>query len=166
MDNQVKNSPLHVAPKSSSQFTWYNLRVCFLISLAPLAFGYCVSIVSSTLGQPSFLLYMGLVDPETFEPTKNASSIEGAMSAMFFAGAVCGVLTSSYVIDKWGRKAGILFCSVFSIIGTVMCCAAQNPGMFIASDLFWESVPFLSYPYQEFIHRNWHLQHYAVSSAV
>lgn len=84
MDNQVKNSPLHVAPKSSSQFTWYNLRVCFLISLAPLAFGYCVSIVSSTLGQPSFLLYMGLVDPETFEPTKNASSIEGAMSAMFF----------------------------------------------------------------------------------
>jgi MFS family permease len=48
------------------------------------------------------------------------------------AGAVCGVLTSSYVIDKWGRRAGILFCSTFSIIGSVMCCAAQNPGMFIA----------------------------------
>lgn len=80
----MEDSPLHVAPRSSSQFTWYNFRICFLISLAPLAFGYCVSIVSSTLGQPSFRLYMGLVDPETLEPTKNASSIEGAISAMFF----------------------------------------------------------------------------------
>ena len=48
------------------------------------------------------------------------------------AGAVCGVLTSSFVIDKWGRRTGILFCSTFSIIGNVLCCAAQNPGMFIA----------------------------------
>lgn len=43
-----------------------------------------------------------------------------------------GVLTSSFVVDKWGRRAGILFCSVFSIAGGVICCAAQNPGMFIA----------------------------------
>jgi hypothetical protein len=60
-------------------------------SLAPLAFGYCVSIVGSTLGQPSFLLYMKLVDPETFEPTKNASSLEGAMSSLFFVSIHCQV---------------------------------------------------------------------------
>ena len=69
---------------SSNQFTWYNFRICGLIALAPLAFGYCVSIVGSTLGQPSFLLYMRLVDPETFLPTKHASALEGAMSSVFF----------------------------------------------------------------------------------
>jgi hypothetical protein len=77
-------SPLPIDVSSSEQFTWYNFRVCFLISLAPLAFGYCVSIVSSTLGQPSFQLYMRLVDPETVQPTMNASQLEGAMSAVFF----------------------------------------------------------------------------------
>jgi len=48
------------------------------------------------------------------------------------AGSVCGVLTVSFIIDKWGRKAGLVFCSTFSILGSAMCCAAQNPGMFIA----------------------------------
>lgn len=68
----------------SKQFTWYNLGICFLISLGQLAFGYNASIISTTMGQPSFLLYMKLVDPETFLPTSTASSIEGAMSGIFF----------------------------------------------------------------------------------
>jgi len=68
----------------SKQFTWYNLGICFLISLGQLAFGYHASIISTTMGQPSFLLYMKLVDPETFLPTSTASSIEGAMSGIFF----------------------------------------------------------------------------------
>ncbi|KAK5170541.1 uncharacterized protein LTR77_005129 [Saxophila tyrrhenica] len=123
---------LQTPPGSPRQFTWYSFRICFLVALGPLAFGYSSSIIGSTLGQPSFRLYMQLVDPKTFEPTKNAPQLEGAMSSMFFAGAVCGVLGSSYVLDKWGRRTGILCCSLFSILGSVMCCAAQDPGMFIA----------------------------------
>lgn len=68
----------------SKQFSWYNFRICFLLSLGQLAFGYPASIIGTTLGQPSFLLYMGLVDPDTFLPTEHASQIEGAMSAIFF----------------------------------------------------------------------------------
>lgn len=78
----------HVSPKAgfggSRQFTWYNFRICLLVSLGQLAFGYPASIIGTTLGQPSFLLYMRLVDPETFLPTNNASQLEGAMSAVFF----------------------------------------------------------------------------------
>lgn len=35
-------------------------------------------------------------------------------------------------MDKWGRKAGVIFSSTFSLIGGSVCCAAQNPAMFIA----------------------------------
>lgn len=51
-------------------------------------------------------------------------------------GSVCGALTSSYVMDRWGRKAGIIFCATFSLIGGVLCCAAQNPAMFIVFRFF------------------------------
>lgn len=78
----------HVLPKArfggSRQFTWYNFRICLLVSLGQLGFGYPASIIGTTMGQPSFLLYMRLVDPETFLPTHNASQLQGAMSAVFF----------------------------------------------------------------------------------
>lgn len=39
-------------------------------------------------------------------------------------------------MDKWGRKAGVIFCSIFSLIGGIICCAAQNPVMFIIFRFF------------------------------
>lgn len=69
---------------NSRQFTWYNFWICFLISLAQVAFGYNASIIATTMGQPSFLLYMKLRDPVTFLPTDHASGIEGALSGIFF----------------------------------------------------------------------------------
>jgi MFS family permease len=39
-------------------------------------------------------------------------------------------------MDKWGRRMGILFCSILSIIGGIGCCAAQNPAMFIVFRFF------------------------------
>ncbi len=79
----------------SKQFTWYNFRICFLISLGQLGFGYPASIIGTTLGQPSFLLYMGLIDPDTLLPTANASQIEGAMSAIFYV-CLLSILTTPY----------------------------------------------------------------------
>jgi len=35
-------------------------------------------------------------------------------------------------MDKWGRKAGVIYCSSLSILGGVMLCASQNIAMFIA----------------------------------
>lgn len=52
------------------------------------------------------------------------------------AGGVFGVLILSWVMDTWGRRAGLVYCAVLSIIGRTMCAAAQNVGMFITFRFF------------------------------
>jgi MFS family permease len=56
-------------------------------------------------------------------------------------------------MDRWGRKAGIIYCAVFSLIGGALLCGAQNVGMFIAARFIagWGSWGFLAvstYMYQ------------------
>lgn len=65
---------------------------------------------------------------------------------MLQAGAVIGILTSSYIMDRWGRKAGVIYCSCFSIVGGALLCGAQNVGMFIAARFIagWGSWGFLA----------------------
>jgi hypothetical protein len=65
------------------QINWRNFYICFLISLGLIAFGYPSAIISTTLGEPSFLLYMGLLDSTTLELTENADGLIGAMSGVF-----------------------------------------------------------------------------------
>jgi len=67
---------------SKSQMNWRNFWLCFAVSLGQLAFGYPASIIGTTLGQPAFLLYMGIIDEKGL-PTTNADQLEGAMSGVF-----------------------------------------------------------------------------------
>jgi hypothetical protein len=50
--------------------------------MGQLAFGYPASIIGTTLGQPSFLLYMKLITPEGLL-TSDADQLIGAMSGVF-----------------------------------------------------------------------------------
>ncbi|KAH0842769.1 hypothetical protein FOPE_08414 [Fonsecaea pedrosoi] len=65
------------------QFNWYNFWICWLVSLGQVAFGYPASIISTTLGEPSFLVYMKLLSPTTGLPSGDADQLEGAMSGVF-----------------------------------------------------------------------------------
>jgi MFS family permease len=49
-------------------------------------------------------------------------------------------------MDRWGRKAGVIYCAVFSLIGGALLCGAQNVGMFIAARFIagWGSWGFLA----------------------
>jgi MFS family permease len=49
-------------------------------------------------------------------------------------------------MDTWGRKAGVIYCAVFSLIGGSLLCGAQNVGMFIAARFIagWGSWGFLA----------------------
>lgn len=67
--------------KSKRSFMTLNFWICFAISLGQIAFGYPASIIATTLGQPAFLLYMGLV--------KEDGSMEGDANALI--GATSGV---------------------------------------------------------------------------
>lgn len=52
--------------------------------MGQVAFGYPSSIIGTTLGQPSFFLYMGLIAPEG-NLTANANGLIGATSGVFQA---------------------------------------------------------------------------------
>jgi hypothetical protein len=64
------------------QYNWRNFWICFLVSLGQIAFGYPSSIIGTTLGEPSFLIYMGIIDAEG-NLTSNGAQLEGAMSGVF-----------------------------------------------------------------------------------
>lgn len=78
---------------------------------------------------------MKLVD-EKGNLTQDAEALIGATSGVFQAGAFFGILIGSLVMDKWGRKAGVIYCSTLSIFGGTLMCASQNIGMFIAFRFF------------------------------
>ena len=68
--------------KSKRSFMTLNFWICFAISLGQIAFGYPASIIATTLGQPAFLLYMGLVK-EDGSMGGNANALIGATSGVF-----------------------------------------------------------------------------------
>lgn len=117
-------------------FSYYNLWICFLVSLGQIAFGYPASIIGVTLAQPPFLVYMGLVDAETGEYTPGADSRIGAMSGVFQAGATINVFLASYVCDRWGRRFGLIYCAVLSLVGGAILTGSVNVAMFIVGRFF------------------------------
>lgn len=118
------------------QWNWRNFILCCVLNCGLLAFGYTSSIIATTLAQPAFLLYMKLIDPKTGSLTSDANGLIGATNGVFQAGAFFGVLVGSWFMDRFGRKLGVVFCAVLTIIGGVCTCAAQDIGMFIAFRFF------------------------------
>jgi MFS family permease len=117
-------------------FSPYNLLICFLVSLGQIAFGYPASIIGVTSAQPPYLVYMGLMDASTGEYTPNADSLIGATSGIFQAGAFFNVFLASYICDRWGRKAGLLWCAFLSILGGAIMTGSVNITMFIVARFF------------------------------
>ena len=76
------------------QFNWYNFFICFLVSLGQVAFGYPASIIGTTLGEPSFLVYMKLFDLKSEALTSNANQLIGAMSGVFQVRVIWAILES------------------------------------------------------------------------
>lgn len=105
------------------------------VSLGQIAFEYPASIIGVTLAQPPFLAYMGLID-STGEYTANSSSLIGACSGVFQAGATINVFIASWVCDRWGRKAGFIQCAVLSLFGGALLVGSRNISMFIVGRIF------------------------------
>lgn len=83
----------------------------------------------SSLGQPSFMSYMDLVDPSTGVPTPEGDVLIGSFSGVFQAGAFFGVMIASWVMDRFGRKAGVAYCSFFSLFGGAWLTGSTSPAM-------------------------------------
>ena len=121
------------------QWNWYNFWICLGIGfIGQLAFAYPAAVIGVTLAQPAFLEYMDLLTTVDGKPglSGHANSLIGAMSGVFQAGSFFGVLIGSWIMDKYGRKVGVIYCATLSIIGGVCLCAAQNVTMFIVFRFF------------------------------
>lgn len=135
---------------SKRHFNGWNFFICWLVSLGQIAFGYPASIIGTTLAQPSFLVYMKLVDPTAGTLTENADQLIGATSGVFQvcylkclrayhladliqAGAFFNVFIAGWVSDRWGRKAGFLWCSLLSLLGGAILCGSRNIAMFVVA---------------------------------
>lgn len=121
------------APKR--HWNHWNFFICWLVSLGQVAFGYPASIIGTTLGEPSFLIYMGLLDVTKTPPqlSSNANELIGATSGVFQAGAAINVILAGYVADRWGRKAGVLYCALLSVFGGALLVGSVNINMFVSS---------------------------------
>lgn len=63
-------------------FRWKNFFICFAISLGALAYGYLAAIISTTMGKPAFLMYMGLGD-ESGGVFHDKENLQGAITSVF-----------------------------------------------------------------------------------
>ncbi|KAI9764617.1 MAG: hypothetical protein M1839_005803 [Geoglossum umbratile] len=121
------------------QWNWHNFWICLALGfIGQLAFGYPSAIIGVTLAQPAFLKDMDLLTTSNGKPklSGHANSLIGATSGVFQAGAFFGVLVGSWIMDKYGRKVGAIYCAILSLIGGVCLCAAQNIAMFIVFRFF------------------------------
>jgi len=74
---------------------------------------------------------MNLLDDQGVWSEK-ATPLIGAMSGIFQAGGIFGIIGVSYIMEKWGCKMAVYVCSIVGLVGGALVCAAQNVGMFIA----------------------------------
>ena len=73
--------------------------------------------------------YMNLVDPATGEPSAEGNRLIGSFSGVFQAGAFFGVIIASWVMDRFGRKAGVAYCCFFSLFGGAWLTGSTDPTM-------------------------------------
>ena len=123
----------------NGQWNWYNFWICLALGfIGQLCCSYPAAVIGVTLAQPAFLEYMDLLTMINGKTGLNeeANSLIGATGGVFQAGAFFGVLIGSWVMDKYGRKKGTIYCATLGIVGGVFLCAAQNISMFIVFRFF------------------------------
>lgn len=81
--------------------------------------------MATTIAHPSFKLYM-------FGPTETNNPVLGAINSTYSAGNVVGSLLSGWFINKFGRKAGMIWSTVTALVGAAITTGSVDAGMLIA----------------------------------
>lgn len=107
-------------------YTAFNLRIIAVLTLGSLTFGYAYSVISNTLGQPSFARYFGLANNGPY-----ANAITGAVNGLFAAGGVFGAIQTGWMCEAKGRKLTMNTAAVISIIGGAIQTGSVHIAMFL-----------------------------------
>ncbi|KAK5459528.1 hypothetical protein LTS15_003656 [Exophiala xenobiotica] len=109
-------------------YSAYNVAVILFAAFGSLFAGYGLSVIVSTVGQPTWYSSLDL------EPTSShTTAIIGAANGVFFAGGFFGCLVAAYTVEKLGRLNGLRLAAVIGIIGAAIQTAAVNQGMYLAA---------------------------------
>ncbi|KZO91433.1 hypothetical protein CALVIDRAFT_345680 [Calocera viscosa TUFC12733] len=81
----------------SSYIVWVNL----CSTLGAWTYGYSISIIGSSLAQPTFISYFDEAH------TRNVSGIVGAVASLFTVGDFIGFFVFFWLADKYGRQVGV-----------------------------------------------------------
>lgn len=93
--------------------------------MGSLTYGYSSSIISTTLGQPSFLAYFEL------DTRPNSTQLQGAINGLFQAGGLFGSLSCIGSADRLGRKKSILVACLVTIVGGALQAGSVHIAMYL-----------------------------------
>jgi MFS family permease len=104
------------------------LMIIFM-SMGSASMGMTASVISTTLGQPSFIKKMKLDGP-------NGASLEGAMNSLYYVGGTVGALVHGWFADRFGRKPSIIFAICMLLVAQILLTASVDMAMFIVFRFF------------------------------
>ncbi|KAE8328868.1 general substrate transporter [Aspergillus sergii] len=115
-----------------SQTSTYNKLVAIFVAVGSMTYGYCSSIISSTIGQPGWYTYFDL--PQEGEPGYASITTPAISTAngVFSAGGAVGTLFIMWSCDYFGRKVNIQLGAFFSMFGGALQGGANSLKMFQA----------------------------------
>ncbi|EXJ93636.1 hypothetical protein A1O1_02028 [Capronia coronata CBS 617.96] len=114
--------------------SWANVAIVLSLCLGSISYGYDFSIISTTVGQPTWYAYMGLTtDPTQASLYSYSNSIIGTIFGLFSAGAIFGGLFVGWFSDAHGRKKSLLSAAVINIVGGALQAGSVHVGMFIVA---------------------------------
>ena len=92
------------------------------IHFAGFLFGYDSGVITSTIGQPTFITYFGTPSP----------SQKGGIVSSFTGGAIIGALAVSWLADILGRKKTVFIGGCISALGCALQAGSATIAMLIA----------------------------------
>ncbi|OGE54942.1 hypothetical protein PENARI_c005G01390 [Penicillium arizonense] len=111
-------------------YSWRTVAVVLGISWNAICYSYSASIIGTTLGQPSFLSYMGL------DRRSDKQGLIGTATGLYYAGGVFGCIFNSWMADKFGRKWVIVVANVILLTSSACLSGSASIAMFIVFRFF------------------------------
>lgn len=108
----------------------YNAWVVVFVAVGTIASAYGLAIIGSTVGEPGFYDYFGLV-AEGEPGYDHTTNMVGALNGVNSAGNIGGALLQAWTADLYGRKRTIQLGSVVLVIGGALCAGSVHMAMFL-----------------------------------
>ena len=110
----------------------FNLLVVIAAALGSTCCSYGMSVISSTIGQPSFYADLGMAPQGTPGYARTASLI-GAFNGVNSAGSAIAAVVTAWTGAKYGRLRSIQLGCITSIIGGALCAGSVDVAMFLVA---------------------------------